>query len=130
MKQTIGDGKYDKVLNTHYSQGIRINNIIHVAGQLPVDDEFKIIAKGDVVGQCRKVLDNMNDVLSEAGATLQDVVLVEIFVKDINVVGMIGPIRREYFSPNKPAATLVQISELVHPDALIEISAVAILDKE
>ena len=130
MRQVIGDGKFDKVLNTHYSQGIRVDNTIYVAGQLPVDDEFKIVAEGDVAGQTRKVFDNMTEVLAEAGATLQDVVQVEIYVKNINVVSTIGPIRREYFSPNKPIATLVQISELVHPDALIEVSAIAVINRD
>ena len=130
MRQVIQDGKFDKVLNTHYSQAVRVNNTVYVAGQLPVDEKFNIVAEGDVVGQSRQIFENMKEVLAEAGATLQDVVQVEIYVKDIKVVSLIGPVRREYFSPNKPAATLVQISELVHPKALIEVSAIAVIDRD
>jgi 2-iminobutanoate/2-iminopropanoate deaminase len=130
MRQVIQDGKFDTILNTHYSQAVRIKNTVYVAGQLPVDDQFKIVAKGDVVGQARKVFDNMEQVLVEAGASLKDVVQVEIYVMDINVVSLIGPVRREYFGSNKPAATLVQVAALVHPEALIEVSAIAVIDRD
>jgi reactive intermediate/imine deaminase len=129
MRKVIGEGKFDKILNTHYSQGIRVNNLVFVAGQLPVDDQFQIVSLGDVAGQARKVFENMKDVLEEAGATMQDVVSVEIYLRNIRHLPVIAPARREYFSPNKPIATLVEVNALVHPDALVEVSAIAIIDE-
>ncbi|MDA2925628.1 RidA family protein [Acidobacteria bacterium AH-259-G07] len=128
MRTVIGEGRFDKILNTHYSQAIRVNNLVFVAGQLPVDDNFNIMSRGDVGAQAQKVFENMKSVLAEAGATMQDVVQVEIFVKNIRHLPIIAPARREYFGQNRPVATLVEINELVHPDALIEVSAIAVID--
>ena len=130
MRKVIGEGRFDKVLNTHYSQAIRVNNLVFVAGQLPVDDDFNIVGLGDVDAQACKVFENMKAVLADAGATMQDVVSVEIFLKNVRHLPIIAPARREYFGQNRPAATLVEISQLVHPDALVEVSAVAVIDGE
>lgn len=128
MRKVIGEGKFDKIMNTHYSQGMRVGRTVFVAGQLPVDDEFNIVGKGDVEVQVRKVLENIQEVLQEAGATMQDVVRIDIFVLDIRDLPRLAAARREFFGANRPTATLVEVSKLVHPDALVEISAIAMLD--
>ena len=128
MKKVIKEGHFDKILNTHYSEGVRIGNFIFVAGQLPVDDNLNLIGEGDVDAQARKVFENMKAILNEAGVTMQDVVMVNIFVRNIEDLPRIAPARRDYFGSNRPVATLVEVSKLAVANALLEVNAIAVIE--
>jgi enamine deaminase RidA (YjgF/YER057c/UK114 family) len=67
-------------------------------------------------------------IVEAGGGTMDDVVKVTVFVTDVRYREAYGEVRSEFFGPNPPASTLVQISNLAVPDALIEIEAVAALD--
>ena len=58
----------------------------------------------------------------------KDIVKVTVFVTDVRYREAYGEVRSEFFGPNPPASTLVQISNLAIPDALIEIEAIAAMD--
>jgi enamine deaminase RidA (YjgF/YER057c/UK114 family) len=80
--------------------------------------------------QTRQVLKNIKVVLDWAGAQPKDIVKVTVFVKDISKFREIHDARLEFFHPDHlPASTMVEVSKFVHPDALIEIEAVAMLPK-
>ncbi|MGA7224617.1 MAG: RidA family protein [Candidatus Acidiferrales bacterium] len=128
MRKVIKEGHFDKILNTHYSEGIRVGNMVFVAGQLPVDDDLKLIGKGDPDKQARKIFQNMKEILEEAGASMQDVVMLNLYVRDVGLISKIAPARREYFGSNRPVATLVEVSRLAHADALLEVNAIAVID--
>jgi enamine deaminase RidA (YjgF/YER057c/UK114 family) len=70
----------------------------------------------------------MRRILEAGGASLRDVVKVTVFVTDIGYREPYGEVRQEFFGTNPPASTLVQISCLAIPGALIEIEAVAVID--
>jgi len=127
--QVIKEGHFDKILNTHYSEGIRVGNLVFVAGQLPVDDQFNLTGKGDPDKQARKVFQNMKGILEEAGATMQDVVMLSLYVMDIEMISKIAQARRDYFGSNRPVATLVEVSKLAHADAVIEVNAIAVINR-
>jgi enamine deaminase RidA (YjgF/YER057c/UK114 family) len=59
---------------------------------------------------------------------MDDVVKITVFVTDVRFREPYAEVRSEFFGPNPPASTLVQISNLAIPDALIEIEAVAVVD--
>lgn len=128
-RQVIKEGHFDKILNTHYSEGIRVGNLVFVAGQLAVDDQLNLTGKGDPDAQARKVFENMKGILEEAGATMQDVTMLNLFVTDIKLISKIAQARRDYFGSNRPVATLVEISKLAHPDALLEVNAIAVINR-
>ena len=66
--------------------------------------------------------------LAEAGATLDDVVKVTVFVTSLaEHFSAIHEIRAEFFTSDYPASTLVEVSRLVDPDMLIEIEAIAVV---
>jgi len=129
LRKVIKEGHFDKILNTHYSEGVRVGNLVFVAGQLAVDDNLNLVGKGDPDKQARKVFENMKAILEEAGAGMQDVVRLDLYVKDIGLISKIAQARRDYFGSNRPVATLVEISKLAHPDALLEVNAIAVIDK-
>lgn len=108
-----------------YSQGVKAENIIYTSGQLPINPETGKLLTGDIKEQAKMSLENVKAVLESAGATLEDVVKVTVFVADINKFSDINEVYGEYFSNHKPARSLVEVSKLPLGGE-IEIEAIAI----
>ena len=112
-----------------YSQGILVpcgnTNLIFVTGQLPQDVDGKIIHIGDPESQTRLVFSRIGDILKEADMSFDDVVKLQIFVKDIGDAKIVSSIRNELFSVSKPASTLVESSGFVKEGCCLEIDVVA-----
>jgi reactive intermediate/imine deaminase len=101
--------------------------MVFVSGQVARGLDGQVVGKGDVAAQTRKVLENMAAVLSESGATMDDVVKVTVFVTNLEEhFSAIHQVRGEFFKEDYPASTLVEVKSLVHPDMLIEIEAIAV----
>jgi 2-iminobutanoate/2-iminopropanoate deaminase len=103
--------------------------LIFVSGQLAVDEHRQIVGKGNVAAQTEQVLKNIQRNLEQLGGSMADVVQVTVFVKDMSGLREIHEVRLRYFSEPYPTSTLVAVAGFVHPDALIEINAVAALKK-
>ena len=78
-----------------------------------------------MVEQTRQVFRSMDAVLQAAGCSAADVCKVTVFLLDIGDRARINPVRQEFFGEARPASTLVEVSALAVPGALIEIEAVA-----
>jgi reactive intermediate/imine deaminase len=111
-----------------YTHGWRVGNHVYVAGQLALDKAGKLVGPNDIAAQTRQIFQNMERVLKGGGATLRDVVKLTVFVTDIRYREPYGEVRKEFYPADPPASTLVQISALAIPGALIEIEAVAVVD--
>ena len=111
-----------------YTHGWRVGNTVYVAGQLALDKDGNLVGPNDIRAQTRRIFENMRRVLETGGASLRDVVKITVFVTDIRYREPYGEVRSEFFGGNPPASTLVQISSLAIPGALIEIEAVAVID--
>lgn len=111
-----------------YTLGWRVGQTIYVAGQLPYDGNGNLVGLGDIKAQTRRVFENVRKIVEAGGGTMDDVVKLTVFVTDVRFREPYGEVRTEFFGPNPPASTLVQISNLAVPGALIEIEAVAALD--
>ena len=101
--------------------------VLHVSGHVSQDEDGNTVGSGDIEAQTRQVLDNIGGVLTAAGGTFDDVVKVTVFVTDVSEIETIHAVRRAYFSEPYPASTLVQVAQLIDPDWLIEIEAVAVI---
>jgi len=112
---------------SHYSDAVRAGNTVYVAGQGAVDEQGGLVGPGDVVAQTRKVLDNMKLALAAAGATLDDVVKVTVYLANVDDRPKINEVRKTYFGANKPASTLIEISRFAIEGMLVEIEAVAVV---
>jgi reactive intermediate/imine deaminase len=84
------------------------------------------VGPGDIRVQTRQVLENVKAVLEAAGATMDDIVKVTVFVIDVTQLAAIHEVRAEYFKRDYPASTLVEVNSLVSPDLMIEIEAIAV----
>ena len=61
---------------------------------------------------------------------MDDIVRVDVFVRNIEHFDAVHRVRREYFSSPAPASTMLEISKMVSPDMLIEINAIAVIDDD
>jgi 2-iminobutanoate/2-iminopropanoate deaminase len=111
---------------SHYTDAVVAGKTVYVSGQGALDESGRLVGRGDVVAQTRKVLDNMTLALQAAGATLDDVVKVTVYLADVADRVRVNGVRQEYFKDNKPASTLIGINQFAIEGMLIEIEAVAV----
>jgi len=86
--------------------------------------------KSDLRGRpVRQVFQNIQKCLEAAGATFDHVVKVNVYSTNLDAhMESISKVRKEYFPKEPVASTTVQVQRLVHPDWLVEIEAIAVLD--
>jgi enamine deaminase RidA (YjgF/YER057c/UK114 family) len=104
--------------------------LLFVSGLTSRDARGEIVAVGDVTGQTRQVLRRMAGVLEAAGATLDDVVQIRTYVRDMGDWPAIEAVWREVWSEPWPASTCVEISRLHDTRQLIEMDAVAVAARD
>ena len=112
---------------SHYTDGVEAGGFLYISGMLPIGAAGELVGAGDVIRQSEQVLENVGAVLTAAGATFADVVRVGVYVRHMADREPINTVRRRYFGDARPASTLVEVSALAHPGALVEIEAVASL---
>lgn len=106
-----------------YSQGMKIGDFIFTSGQIPINPESGELVT-DIKKATRQSLENLKGVLEAAGSSLDKVVKVSVFVKDMNDFALVNEIYAEYFNENPPARSCVEVARLPK-DAVIEIEAIA-----
>jgi enamine deaminase RidA (YjgF/YER057c/UK114 family) len=112
-----------------FAQVVKIGKQIYVAGQTAMDEKGNVVGKGDIEAQTRQVFRNLQKCLGAAGAGFGQVVKLNIYSTDLDAhLSTITRVRREYFPEEPVASTTVQLPRLVHPDWLLEIEAVAVLE--
>jgi 2-iminobutanoate/2-iminopropanoate deaminase len=111
-----------------FSSGVKVpaGQLIFVSGQVARNAIGETVGKGDIRAQTRQALENVKAVLEAAGATMDDIVKVTVFVTDVSHLKAIHEVRAEYFRRDYPASTLVEVKSLVSPDLMIEIEAIAV----
>lgn len=107
-----------------YSQGVRTGNLIFTSGQLPIVPETGELLKDDIKEETLQSLKNVKAILEEAGATIQDVVKVNVYIRNMSEFPLINQVYEEFFGDHKPARSLVEVSKLPK-DGNIEIEAIA-----
>jgi 2-iminobutanoate/2-iminopropanoate deaminase len=113
-----------------FSTAVRRGPFLFISGMIardPVTGE--VAGKGDIVAQADFIFRNMKKILDSAGGSFDDVVKTTDYVTTLERYHETAAVRRKYFKRGFPAATGVVVKALVSPEALIEIDAIAILDK-
>ena len=101
--------------------------LVFVSGLLSKNERGELIGEGDVAAQTECVLQNMQTALASAGASLADIVRVDVYVRDISQFDKIHAVRRRFFPQEPPTSTMVEVSRLTDDRCLIEISAIAVI---
>jgi 2-iminobutanoate/2-iminopropanoate deaminase len=112
---------------SHYTDAVRVGDLLFVSGCVPVDSEGRLVGGDDVVAQARQTFENVGAVLTAGGSSFADVAKVTVFLTDVDDRAKINPVRQEFFGDARPASTLVEVSALAIPGAKIEVEAVAVV---
>jgi len=107
-----------------YNQAVAIGNLIFTAGQIPLDRQGNMVA-GAIKEQTEQVIQNLIAVLTQGGSSLEKVVKVTVFLKDLNdFAGMNEVYAKHFKSETAPARSTLQVAR-IPKDCLVEIEVVA-----
>ena len=110
-----------------YSRAVRVGNMVEVTGTVAVDHNGDAVAKDNAYAQTKFVLEKIEMVLKQAGASMKDVVRTRMFVTDISRWEEYGKAHGEFFSSIRPCTSMIEVKGLIGPEFLIEIEATAII---
>lgn len=108
----------------HYAQAVAHGDLLFLSGMLAMDRDQQLVGANDVVAQTVKIFSSMRTILDHVGASAADVLKVSIFLTDMADRAKITALRQQFFAPSRPASTLVEVSALAVPGAVIEIEAI------
>lgn len=114
-----------------YTPAYKVSNgeLILTSGLTGIDAEGRVVGGPEDPGaQAKQLFENLQAVLSHAGASLDDVVQLRIYTTDMRYRDAINVERRKFFKTPLPASTHVQVTRLVHEEWLFEIEAVAFVE--
>ena len=113
-----------------WSNCIRAGDYIFISGQVarPLEGGKTLVGSNEYE-QTKQIFTRIRLMCEAAGGSLDDVVKMTIYVVDIRNNTEVWRARREFFSGDFPASTLVEVRSLATPETLVEIEAVAYLGK-
>src|SRR5688572_4502725 len=107
----------------HFPHAIKVKangDFVFVSGMVAAAADGSIVGIGDIEAQTRQVCENLKAAMEEAGGTLDDICRVDVYVRNMEHFPAIHKVRREYFTGDPPASTMVEITKMTNPDCLIE----------
>ena len=112
-----------------YSQVVEVRGgrTLYISGQIALDASGNVVGSGDFTAQAKQVFANLKTRLDEAGASFNDVVKLNFYLTDASSLQIVRDVRDTYVNrENPPASTLVVVKQLVRPDLLVEVDAIAV----
>ncbi len=110
-----------------YSQGVEVNGLVFVSGQLPIDPATGETAEGGIKGQTLQIFKNIEAILKEANMTLDNVVKTTVFLTDMADFAAMNEVYAAQFSGIFPARSAFAVKTLPK-NAEIEIEVIAMRD--
>jgi len=95
-----------------YAQGVRYGHLVFTAGQIPRDPATGRLISGDIREQTRVVLENLKAILTAGGSSLEQVLKVTVYMRDLGKFAQMNEVFEQYFGAHKPARTTVEVSAL------------------
>ncbi len=129
MKKVIAPNNLHRPFG--YAHAIQIDKTLYISGQIPLDMDMNVVGKNDMAAQTEQVYANLKKVLEDAGGTMRNIVMLNIYCTDIESFDkQTRGLRKKYFGDYYPAITAVEVKRLYRPDFMIEVEAVAVLDTD
>lgn len=111
------------------SRAIRSGTIVAVSGTAPIGPDGKTVAPGNPELQTRRCLEIIREALEKAGATLFDVTRTRVMLTRIEDWESVAKVHGEFFGEIRPASTIVQVTQFIDPEWLVEIEADAVVEE-
>lgn len=108
-----------------YSQAIRANGFVFVAGEKGIDPKTGKIVSGGIAAETRQTLENIKAILAEAGSGFDRAVQSFVYMTDLSEFGEMNKVYAEYFTTNPPGRTTVGVTSLP-AGANVEITVTAL----
>ncbi len=124
-KQIIRTPQAPSAIGT-YSQAVRVGDTVWVSGQIPLDPATMELVTGGIEPQIRRAFENLKAIVTAAGASLDEVVKVTIFLIDLKDFALTNRVMAEYFHEPYPARAAVGVASLPR-GALIEVECMIAL---
>ena len=122
---TIAPPEVKPVANYKLATRMEAGRLLYVSGQVAWDTSGAIVGKGDIHAQTKQAFQNLRGVLQAAGGDLKDLMKITTYITRIEDFPVMAQARAEIFGGELPAATLIVVKSLFHPDFLIEVEGVA-----
>ena len=113
----------------HYAQAVVHNNLVYVAGQLPIEPHSGEKILNSIEEQAEQALKNLSEILKAAGSDLNRVIKTTVYISDIELWSRINAVYARFFGDHRPARTVVPTREL-HFGFQIEIDAIAVVEPD
>ena len=110
-----------------YSPATRVGDAVFVSGHVSVDAAGNIVGEGDAAAQSEQAFRNVEATLEAAGAKMADVTKITCYLVDVADYDAYAAVRLRLFPENGPASSTVVVKELVKPEFLVEIEAIAVV---
>lgn len=121
-KQTFHTEEAPAAIGT-YSQAVRHGDLVFLSGQIPLVPASMELVGDDFEAQVRQVFDNLGAVCAAAGAGLDDIVKLTVYLVDMDRFAEVNRIMGEYFSEPYPARAAIGVASLPR-GAQIEMDAI------
>jgi 2-iminobutanoate/2-iminopropanoate deaminase len=95
-----------------YSQAVCVNGWLYISGQIPIDPATGRLIEGSFKDQVRRALENAKAILEAAGGSMESVVKVAVYLKDMSKFQEFNEVYSEYFKQAPPARSVVGVSSL------------------
>ncbi len=106
-----------------YSQAVKLQGMVFISGQIPLDPVSMEMVNGDIETQIRQVLENLSAICGAAGGSLDDIVKLTVFLTDMGDFSKVNATMEQYFTAPYPARAAVEVAALPR-GAAVEMDAI------
>ena len=111
-----------------YSQAIRAGSFVFISGQIPLDPKSMTIINGDINDHIKQVLSNIKAIVQESGGSMNDIVKINVYLKDLEHFQNVNSAMESFFDEPFPSRAAVEVSRLPK-DVSIEMDAILYVEK-
>jgi 2-iminobutanoate/2-iminopropanoate deaminase len=112
---------------SHSADAVLSDDLLFVAGVLPVDREGRLVGEDDVAAQAERVFDDLGAILAAGGCAFSGVARLNVYLTDILDAAHVGDAHQRAFGASRPAGAVVEVRGLAVLGAKIEVDAVAVV---
>ena len=110
-----------------WAQCTRKENLLFISGQVALDGQGNVVGNDDFEIQARRTLDNLKSMLEAGGASLEDLMMITVYLTDMENRPIFARVRDSYFRKNPPASSMVEVNRLVLKELMLEVDGIAVL---